>query len=104
MIKIDSADFLYELIQFIKSEGIEVHNFWIGGSDEAQEGDWIWTDNTQIKMGAPFWANLCSSAGEVILQPGGGTSQNCLSIVSDQSFYFNDRPCDELMSVICSFQ
>ncbi|XP_064081367.1 perlucin-like protein [Macrobrachium nipponense] len=104
MIKIDSADFMYELLQFIKSEGIEVPNFWLGGSDEVQEGDWRWTDNTQIKMGAPFWANLCGETGEIILQPGGGTSQNCLCICSSQSFYFNDRGCDELMSVICALQ
>lgn len=31
-------------------------NFWLGGTDEKYEDDWIWPDGSRVAFGTPFWA------------------------------------------------
>jgi hypothetical protein len=62
---------------------------WIGGSDTASEGNYVWAIS-----GTPItffdW-----SAGE----PNGGTSQNC--ILLDTGGQWKDRECSLFLPAIC---
>ena len=72
------------------SELLEVH-FWIGASDLEQEGHWMWTDKTPVKMGTPFWANY---GRDNIQMPAGGREQNCALLDMNLHYYFNDYECE----------
>ena len=32
--------------------------YWIGATDIIQGGTFVWTDGTEVPMGAPFWASV----------------------------------------------
>lgn len=41
-------------------------SFWLGGSDSAVEGDWVWlADGTRIDKGTPYWALSYGVFGEL---------------------------------------
>lgn len=65
---------------FIKSLG---RNFWIGGSDLAQEGTYVWSDGTD-------WTYDNWIPGE----PNGRTRENCVVANWHGSGLWNDGPCD----------
>ncbi|XP_067654674.1 galactose-specific lectin nattectin-like [Haliotis asinina] len=63
--------------------------FWIGGSDEIQEGRWIWPDGQPITLN--FWAEG---------QPDNGTFDHCM----EQWGYkegWNDGPCMFPLTFLC---
>ena len=31
-------------------------DFWLGGSDEILEGDWMWINGERTPRGVPYWA------------------------------------------------
>ncbi|ROT70232.1 C-type lectin [Penaeus vannamei] len=39
MAKVDSDNFMYHLVNFIKGNKLDGHTYWIGASDEGHEGD-----------------------------------------------------------------
>ncbi|XP_069193656.1 uncharacterized protein [Procambarus clarkii] len=53
LLKVDSDNFMYYLVKYIYDNG----DYWIGGSDEGHEGDFLWTDGTSVKMGTPLWGD-----------------------------------------------
>jgi hypothetical protein len=64
---------------------------WIGLSDEAVEGDFVWTDATPTDY-------LDWAPGE----PNGGRNENCGQLdryYPDETW--NDEPCDEALRFIC---
>ena len=62
-------------------------NFWLGGTDEATEGNWTWTDGS--KWSGEHWYHLLD----------GGQSKNCLVL---SPWFVHAQPCDEKYSSICS--
>lgn len=74
---------LYDYIQ--KTPGLADHCFWLGGTDENEEGRWVWdSDGSEVLMGTPHW-DACEG------DPNGFKSQNYLCICPDD-YYFRD--CD----------
>ena len=76
-----------KLQSFIKSNQIWDY-VWLGGTDEANEGNWTWTDGS--KWSEEHWR---SNRGN------GGSGQNCLR--ADVSGW-NDDPCRSHYRSICS--
>ena len=33
-------------------------SYWIGATDIVEEGTYVWTDGTEVPMGAPFWGSV----------------------------------------------
>ncbi|XP_018017785.1 C-type mannose receptor 2 [Hyalella azteca] len=71
--------------------------FWIGGSDLAQEGQWLWIDGSPMAMGRPYWANSGVGAPE----PNNPGVENCLELSSIWMYRFSNTLCSDSRRVIC---
>ncbi len=66
----EENDFLYDLVQPYRNPGHPYYdNAWIGGSDEGDEGNWVW--RTGPEAGQAF-----SYANWGTFEPNGGTREN----------------------------
>ncbi|XP_076031517.1 macrophage mannose receptor 1-like [Oratosquilla oratoria] len=54
LVTIESADFLWHLIQHLHSTGANKASYWIGASKDAK-GVWKWVNDSPVKLGTPFW-------------------------------------------------
>ena len=45
---------LLMFFSFFSYSGIGT-SYWIGATDIVEEGTYIWTDGSEVQMGAPFW-------------------------------------------------
>ncbi|XP_042883674.1 C-type lectin domain family 17, member A-like [Penaeus japonicus] len=97
MVKVDSDNFMYHLVRFIKNNGLGGHMYWVGASDEGHEGTYRWTDGTEVKMGTPFWGD----DGDQVQEPDGGSKQNCAVLNKNDHFFFGDSKCGADYSAIC---
>nr|XP_045614447.1 macrophage mannose receptor 1-like [Procambarus clarkii] len=82
---------------YLHQEGIAGHSFWLGGSDAATEGVWAWTDGHPVTMGSPFWGFVSSN----VMEPDGGTAENCILLDAQGYHYFRDASCSLLMTPLC---
>ena len=53
--------------------------FWLGGSDEASEGSWVWSDGSPVTVS--YWAGS---------EPNGGDTENCLGWYGGR-YWFDSR-------------
>nr|XP_045620683.1 low affinity immunoglobulin epsilon Fc receptor-like isoform X2 [Procambarus clarkii] len=98
LVKVDSDNFMYYLVRYILDNGLDRAHYWIGGSDEGHEGDFLWTDGTNVKMGTPFWGD---GVNDQIQEPDGGTSQNCIVMTQNDHYFFFDSDCNAKAGAIC---
>ncbi|XP_045611199.1 LOW QUALITY PROTEIN: perlucin-like protein [Procambarus clarkii] len=85
---------------YIQTYGLS-GSFWLGASDVAAEGDWIWAkDETRVSKGTPYWA-LRSTVLGYQQEPSGGAKENCLALDEDRKYFFNDDACDLGHHPIC---
>ncbi|XP_069163245.1 uncharacterized protein [Procambarus clarkii] len=82
---------------YLHQEGIAGHSFWVGGSDAATEGVWAWTDGHPVTMGSPFWGFVSSN----VVEPDGGTAENCILLDAQGYHYFRDASCSLPMTPLC---
>ncbi|XP_068231668.1 C-type mannose receptor 2-like isoform X1 [Palaemon carinicauda] len=96
MVKLDDANFLGAIFDYLTQSGIS-HEFWIGASDDHQEGQWFWHDGSRVRMGTPFWGDN----GTITQNPDGGVTENCGMINYDDHYFFDDEDCNANHYVIC---
>ncbi|XP_018015558.1 CD209 antigen-like protein 2 [Hyalella azteca] len=71
--------------------------YWIGGSDEAVEGQWRWVDGSPMDMGLPYWENTFVLEQE----PDNPGQQNCLELNCAWMYRFSSAWCSDARRVIC---
>lgn len=104
LLKVVDANFFQQLLHYLRSEGIDHHDYWLGGRDEAEEGSWKWLDGDTITRGSPFWATRPQGPDSYQIEPLGGTTENCLYLDKSRFLYFDDAACTESKNVICEKQ
>jgi hypothetical protein len=102
LVRVDDAQenaFLHEAALRVNFTGA----IWLGGSDAADEGRWVWTDGTPFWMGdengmpvGGSYTNWDKSTN----QPGGGSSQNCLEI-QQATDKWHDEDCGQNSAFVC---
>jgi cysteine-rich repeat protein len=80
----------YDVVLGVAIQGGE--SAWIGASDAASEGDFVWT------TGEP-WVFEAWGPNE----PDGGASQNCVLLWRDRNWIFNDFDCGIPSSYVCEW-
>lgn len=98
MVKVDDANLLGDIYDYLMLNEIE-SNLWLGGTDAASEGDWVWHDDTPIKTGTNYW----NVKGEHSQEPDDDIPESCLSIWHLNSYMFSDVSCEAEFGVICEF-
>ncbi|XP_066962232.1 galactose-specific lectin nattectin-like [Macrobrachium rosenbergii] len=102
IVKIDSPNFFFDIVQFLQNQSFAEEIYWIGATDVATEGVWLWSDNSTVQMGTPFWGTKDSYG--TTQEPDGNDRYNCAAIDKSRFYYFADYRCDdEAFSVICEY-
>ncbi|XP_063603224.1 galactose-specific lectin nattectin-like [Penaeus indicus] len=97
LLKLDDANLLTDIVEYIYYQVGESKDYWIGGSDEAHEDTWLWTDGTVMRKGVPLWYHCIYNS----VQPDGGSSENCAVLRWDSYYHAHDEACYTTRSVIC---
>ena len=71
---------------------LQALHFWIGATDSDTEGDWRWSDGTEVNK--TFWTGS---------EPNGGSAENCVVWGVKAQWWF-DITCQQKYSFICSVQ
>ena len=77
-------DHIFDLLQVTGGK-----NGWIGYSDQAEDGKWVWTDGS-TRYPYTHW-----NQGE----PNGGSRENCAHMRTDG--FWNDRVCTDKLPFVC---
>ncbi|XP_037804408.1 C-type lectin domain family 17, member A-like isoform X2 [Penaeus monodon] len=67
-------------------------NYWIGATDQAEEGVWKFTDGSLAPMGVPFWGPA---------EPNNGATYNCAFMQHNNNHYWYDFTCTSKLYSIC---
>merc|ERR1719402_1635295 len=88
--KLDSCEQHSKLWQYILMNDHKT-TYWVGSTDENEEGFWHWVDGSPVDMSPPMlqWVDG---------QPDGGTGQNCLTLDGGQ---LRDLECTRTYYAIC---
>jgi hypothetical protein len=70
---------------------------WIGVTDIASEGTWLWVSNEPTPTGYP--SNTVGASPWGASEPNGSTNENCVEIVGNADF--NDYDCTQLLPFVC---
>ncbi|CAL4136079.1 unnamed protein product [Meganyctiphanes norvegica] len=84
-------------VQFMEMISALGEHVWLGASDAAQEGNWVWQKTgEQLSLSNNLW---------FYSDPSGGTSENCLLAAVLPDYHnranFNDYPCSESHHFVC---
>ncbi|XP_045102369.1 uncharacterized protein LOC123498898 [Portunus trituberculatus] len=101
LVQTDNINFFYNLLNFLRDEGLEQHSYWLGARDIDVEGEFRWTiGDGLVPMGSPFWAIKYSSSTYDI-EPLGTTTSNCIRMDHERHLYLDDEDCDDEYSFMC---
>ncbi|XP_045186974.2 CD302 antigen-like [Mercenaria mercenaria] len=97
----------YEEQMFIKDtllEAVSGHGVWVGATDDDEEDDWRWVDNTKVDIDRYSWWQGNPNNGDVppfidLVIPG----EDCLEISLKTRYrgQLNDYNCEKKMAFIC---
>ncbi|CAL4080952.1 unnamed protein product [Meganyctiphanes norvegica] len=78
-------------------------DIWIGGSDEANEGTWLWKNGNHMPRGTPFWGT--QRHDNVFHQePSGGGRQNCAMLWYKNKYFIHDSECEDKAAPLCQHE
>ncbi|XP_071522315.1 C-type lectin BML-2-like [Panulirus ornatus] len=87
------------IYEYIMTYGLD-GSYWLDASDIMYEGDWVWSDDSRVERGTPFWAIRHGLFGWSH-EPNGGKEENCLALDESRLYYFNDVSCEALHHPLC---
>jgi Lectin C-type domain len=81
-----------------QATGAGVMEYWLGGTDQDAEGQWMWMDTTRFWSGAAAGTAL-AYAHFAAMMPGGGSARNCLHVTANGSW--TDADCTTSFAYVC---
>ncbi|XP_042878363.1 uncharacterized protein LOC122257252 [Penaeus japonicus] len=94
--KVDELEFMFHFVKYIRDNGIANHNYWIGGSDTATEGEFVWLDGAMVRQGTPYWSYFNDTQ-----RPAFDSSRNCIAMSQAVFHYFVDSACSDSNAAVC---
>lgn len=94
--KVDQLEFMYHLVKYIRDNGIDDNNYWIGGSETATEGEFLWLDGDKVRQGTPYWSYESGAQ-----RPVSDSSLRCIAMGQSVFYYFIDSLCNESYAAVC---
>ncbi|XP_050727584.1 low-density lipoprotein receptor-related protein 1B-like isoform X2 [Eriocheir sinensis] len=102
LVVLNDYNFYAELLQYIRDRGLDSHNYWVGATDRAAEGTWLWVDSSPVPSRAPLWALYgCTGDYQLEPRPSDAANQDCGLLDKDRGLYMSDASCDESFATIC---
>ncbi|XP_050727586.1 sortilin-related receptor-like [Eriocheir sinensis] len=102
LVVLNDYNFYAELLQYIRDKGLDSYNYWVGATDRAAEGTWLWADSSPVPFGAPLWALYgCTGDYQLEPRPSDAASQDCALLDKDRGLHVTDASCDESFPTIC---
>ncbi|XP_018006915.1 C-type mannose receptor 2-like [Hyalella azteca] len=89
LIVLDDCDQYQKVSLYLDEQGYS--HYWIGGSDEAEEGQWRWVDGSPMTMGLPYWGQAYAGTQE----PDNPGQQNCLELNCAWMYRFSSAWCSD---------
>jgi hypothetical protein len=81
-----------------QATGAGVAEYWLGGTDQDAEGNWMWMNTTRFWSGAATGMAL-AYAHFAPMMPGGGTARNCLHVTASGTW--TDEACTSSFAYMC---
>ena len=81
------------LTAYLNTQTLDKKQIWIGLTDTLKEANFMWLDGREVSWS--FWGNDKPNNG------GNGPEEDCGTLVSKNSFVWNDRPCSDTNSFVC---
>nr|ADG85658.1 lectin E [Penaeus japonicus] len=93
LLVIEDCETFALVYDFIRSQEVtKAKHYWLGATDEVNEGTWKFVNNRAVPMGVPFWGAK---------EPNSGTSANCAILHGSNNHYWYDIPCTNKYNPIC---
>lgn len=74
----------------------EFGSIWIGATDDDNEGDWRWVDQSRVKDGFEAWEGGEPNDGGFF-----GSSEDCAELRDSEGDHWNDTACDDTRPAVC---
>ncbi|XP_068201715.1 C-type lectin-like [Palaemon carinicauda] len=91
LVKIDSANLLADIIDYINRYHFDEANYWIGATDEEIENHFQWLDGSSVPLGPPFWRYECDQY--MTQRPLVDSTRNCVALDRETHYLLSDFPC-----------
>ena len=93
ILMIEDCETFALVYDYIKSKDVtQGKHFWLGATDEVEEGTWKFVNNRAVPQGVPFWGK-----GE----PNSGNTHNCAIMHASYNHYWYDIQCENKYNPIC---
>ncbi|XP_066954477.1 C-type lectin domain family 17, member A-like isoform X2 [Macrobrachium rosenbergii] len=89
--KIPDASQHQAIVSYIREEGLDHASYWTGANDDDYEGQWKWSDGTDVPLSSTFWRYDCDA--DRSRRPKVDPDRNCAVLDMEANFYFADVDC-----------
>ncbi|XP_064098413.1 uncharacterized protein LOC135209630 isoform X2 [Macrobrachium nipponense] len=103
LVVLDSMDFYSEIIDYMKENGLDRHDYWVGGIGSISGRRWQWVSGSTVLDGTPLWALLGTDYDGYEQEPTyfEESLSNCGYLDRERFHFMDDADCQGLKAAIC---
>ncbi|CAL4084567.1 unnamed protein product, partial [Meganyctiphanes norvegica] len=87
--KIDDANLLGDIAQYINEMGFSQNSYWIGAHQETHGDPWMWADGSNVTMGTPYWGDDSDEQQYPL-----DDSLKCAILDEGEYYFFVNKDCN----------
>nr|ABA54612.1 C-type lectin 1 [Penaeus chinensis] len=93
ILTIEDCETFALVYDYIRSQDVtKGKHYWLGATDEVEEGTWKFVNNRLTPMGIPYWG---------VNEPNNGNTYNCAMMHASYNHYWYDAACGSKYNPIC---